>query len=440
MPLEAQTLKTNKKLILIVVATLSSLCSTSYALEESLALMFAVTAARSFIATQPSIEVTSTEPVLLRGASALPLSDTQCMYTPPPEQTPEEQVCFGNNLPTRIELSPAAPLNIGFLPRATSQIEYRLLPALVTDPFFSGTGVLPELNPAFSIATEIQQSAERQRDIIEATRQRHQTFSLHSYCNSYYKSYGKGLDGLGEQGIEADGQSFEWWRLGEPESDTDDSDMAMVRDDDSILLEPGSHYWFFSNVNNRSQIRHQAATDGESGSEDASSGEDSKNEPEDEDKADPDSCVEITATSTDPLPVSKDVDESTSGDNTPVSMEIHEEITVETEAGSTACQSFTPPPAKKRKQTSSGSKDYLCPHPDCGRSYKTTKSLFDHQRRKHTGKKTCDMIIDGQLRPCGKVCRNAQALSNHKRIYHTRPRMYRRQEHHEIDPCTGQWL
>ena len=379
--------------------------------------MFAVTAARSFIATQPSIEVTSTEPVLLRGASALPLSDTQCMYTPPPEQTPEEQVCFGNNLPTRIELSPAAPLNIGFLPRATSQIEYRLLPVLVTDPVFSGTGVLPELNPAFAIATEIQQSAERQREIIEAARQRHQTFSSsfpHSYYKSYYKSYDRRFGELEEKDIEADGEDFEWWLLGEPEPDMNDSDMATVRYDDIILIEPGSRYWFCSNVNDESQTHNQAVTDGESGSEDdPSSDEDNENEPEDE--ANPDSGVETTHTCTNPLPVSKEVDksafmlkkrkiESTSGDNTPAPMEeTHEEIVVEAGAGSTVRQSFNPPPAKKEK---------LKRKPPAKK-----KKL---KRKKHTELRTCLELVagrDGGMWPCGKICDNAQAFSNHISIH-----------------------
>ena len=397
----------------IAVAVLSSLSSTSFALEKSLALMFAVTAARSLIAP-PSIEVTSTESVLLRGANALPLSDTQCMFT----ETPEEQVCFGNSLPTRIRLLPAAPLNIGFLPEAISQFEYRPLPAPVTDSVFSGIGALSESDPAFVIATEIQQSAEWQRKIIEAARQRQQTFSPGSCNNSYYKRYDKRFYSLGEQGIEADGKDFEWWWIWEPEPDTDDSSMATVHDDDSILLEPGSRYCFFFKVNDAPQAHNQAVTGGESGSEDApssdednksepedtpssdednksepedtpssdednksepedtpSSDEDNRNEPEDtsssdednksepEDETDPDSGVKVTHTSTDPLPGSvEEINASYyafirkriktvpgSDDDTPVPEGIPEGIVVETETDTTACQSFNPPPAKKKK-------------------------------------------------------------------------------------------
>ena len=389
----------NKKLILIVVATLCSLCSTSYALQESLALMFAVTAARSLIATPPYIEVTSTDPVLLRGANALSLSDTQCMHT----ATPEEQVCFGNNLPTRIGLLPAAPLNIGFLHGATSQIEYHLLPTFVTDPVFPDIDTLSELNPAFAIATEIQQSAERQQEIIDTARQRQQTFSSpfsphcynhsynHSYNKSYYKSHDKGydkrLDGQVEQDIEANGQDFEWWSLGEPESGMDDSDMATVRYDDIILIEPGSRYWFCSNVNDESQTHNQAVTDGESGSEDdPSSDEDSENESEDEDN--PDSGVETTYTYTDPLPVSKEVDASASmpkklkikcdfGDDKPDP----EKMVVKLEAGSTVCEARYPV------------------------------------------SRTCKIKVvgkDGQECPCGKIRGDLQALSNHQKSYHNR--------------------
>ena len=415
----------NKKLILIVVATLCSLCSTSYALQESLALMFAVTAARSLIATPPYIEVTSTDPVLLRGANALSLSDTQCMHT----ATPEEQVCFGNNLPTRIGLLPAAPLNIGFLHGATSQIEYHLLPTFVTDPVFPDIDTLSELNPAFAIATEIQQSAERQHEIIDTARQRQQTFSSHSYD--------KRLDEQGEKGIETDNKDFERWWPWEPEPDTNDSDMAMVHDDDSILLEPGSRYCFFSNVNDEPQARNQAVTDGESGSEeDTSSDEDSENEPEDEDsekepedQADSNSGINTSHTSTDLLPVSEEVDddysafmlkkiktECDSGDRVPTMLEKlkikcdsaddkpdPEKMVVEVEAGSTVCQSFNLPPEKKKKKT--------IPAPQkCSR----------HKERYPITTPICRVIIvgkDGLHRPCGRVFRNVKALLDHHRTH-----------------------
>ena len=429
--------------------------------------MSTVTAARLLITTHPSIEVTSTESVLLRGGNALPLSDTQCMYTAPPEA----QICFGNNLPTRIRLLSAAPLNIGFLPKATSQVEYRLLPAPITIPVFPGTGALPEPDPAFVIATEIQQSAERQREIIEAARQRHQTFSFHSsshssshsYDKSYYKSnnkgYNKRLDELGEKVIETDSQDFEWWWLWKPDPDTDDSDMATVHDDDSILLEPGSRYCFFSNVNDKPQARNQAVTDGESESEeDTSSGEDSESEPEDE--ADSNSSIKITHTSTDPLPVSKEVDdyysafmlrkiktEPASDDHTPVFEEIAaeeiavEKIAVEAEAGSTVCQSFPPPPAKKKKQTRPHSKEYPCPHSNCGKSYTTYQSLYFHKKRDHSGKQTCDVPVvgkDGQKRPCGKLYKNACSLSVHKRKNHSGQRICNEPmvgEDGQVRPC-----
>ena len=373
-----------------MVAILSSLCSTSYALEESLALMLAVTAARSLITTHSSIEVTSTEPVLLKGASALPLSDTQCMFT----ETPEEQVCFGNNLPTRIELSPAPPLNIGFLPRATSQIEYHLLPVLITDPVFSDTGVLPELNPASAIATEIQQSAERQRKIIKTTRQRHQTFLLHKSDN---KSYEKKLDGLGEEGVEADDQDFEWWKLWESGTGTDDSGMASVRDDDGILLEPGSRYCFFSSENDESQ----AVTDGESGSEDdTSSGEDSGSEPEDgtdesENGADSNSSVTITHTSTDPMPTYKDNDEKQTRNNILISNFIEQEL-----------QEIK----RKRFRTS---ERYSGTTPE-----EVKDSTFELKKIKTeptSDNGTPALGEDDQSRPYGKPCNSAQALKDYKR-------------------------
>ncbi|WP_448215869.1 hypothetical protein [Endozoicomonas sp. 2B-B] len=59
---------------------------------------------------------------------------------------------------------------------------------------------------------------------------------------------------------------------------------------------------------------------------------------------------------------------------------------------------------------------------NCERVYKSTQSLLNHQRKLHTGKKTCLMPVvgkDGRLRPCGEVWKNVVALSGHKRRDHT---------------------
>ncbi|WOG26980.1 hypothetical protein [Endozoicomonas sp. 8E] len=59
---------------------------------------------------------------------------------------------------------------------------------------------------------------------------------------------------------------------------------------------------------------------------------------------------------------------------------------------------------------------------NCEKVYKSVQSLLNHQRKIHTGQKTCLAPVvgkDGRLRPCGKVWKNAGALSSHKKKTHT---------------------
>ncbi|WP_222842108.1 hypothetical protein, partial [Endozoicomonas montiporae] len=58
----------------------------------------------------------------------------------------------------------------------------------------------------------------------------------------------------------------------------------------------------------------------------------------------------------------------------------------------------------------------------CGTVCKNAKALSTHKRRDHTGPQTCDVTVvgeDGQQRPCGTVCKNVKALFTHKSQYHT---------------------
>ncbi|WOG27039.1 hypothetical protein [Endozoicomonas sp. 8E] len=58
----------------------------------------------------------------------------------------------------------------------------------------------------------------------------------------------------------------------------------------------------------------------------------------------------------------------------------------------------------------------------CGKVCKNARTLRDHRRKNHTGQRTCEVSVvggHGQLRPCGKVCKNAKALSAHKSRNHT---------------------
>ncbi|WP_422412327.1 MULTISPECIES: hypothetical protein [unclassified Endozoicomonas] len=58
----------------------------------------------------------------------------------------------------------------------------------------------------------------------------------------------------------------------------------------------------------------------------------------------------------------------------------------------------------------------------CGMVCKSAQALSKHKRGIHSGQKTCDLAVagkDGQTRPCGKVCKNTQSLSSHKSRVHS---------------------
>ncbi|WOG27052.1 hypothetical protein [Endozoicomonas sp. 8E] len=57
----------------------------------------------------------------------------------------------------------------------------------------------------------------------------------------------------------------------------------------------------------------------------------------------------------------------------------------------------------------------------CGKILKNSNALTDHRKRNHSGKKVCDVTLfpeGGQQQPCGIVFRNAQVLVDHKRRHH----------------------
>ena len=247
-----------KHFILILIACLSSLCPTGYALEDSFALMFVLAAGKSPMARQSCIEVTSTEAVYIKETNVLPLSDTQCLYT----ETPAGQVCFGNNRPTRIRLLPVAPLTMGFHPLGLSLVEYTFLPTAVTDPLFPGQDAIPEFYPvAKAIAAKLQQDARRQREITEAAEQWRMTLSLISDHNSF--------DWLKED-IEEDSEITEGWRLYDQEPGMDDRNRVQARFDGGIPIEPGIRYCFFSDTDSQGQNDCQALVGSNGGSNDDS--------------------------------------------------------------------------------------------------------------------------------------------------------------------------
>ena len=159
-----------KNLLLVMVAVSTGLHSTCYALEDPFTL-FALAASKALtVFQQPFIEVTSTEAVYLREANALPLPDTQCMFT----EVSGEQMCVGNSFPTRLRLQPDENLKLGLHPLSVAEFNYNSSdPVLISDPLFLKQDICPEPDPKTkAIATEILQGAERQREIIRGSKRR----------------------------------------------------------------------------------------------------------------------------------------------------------------------------------------------------------------------------------------------------------------------------
>ena len=200
-------------------------------------MLFALAIGKTLITDQqPFIEVSSTEGVYVRKANAIPLSDTQCWQT----ETPEEQLCSGNNRPTRIRFLPDEHPKIGLYPSGISQLEYALHPSPVTDPLFPGQDVLPNLNPeAKAIATEILQGVERQSEIIKIAKQQRlmllhlsddkmfeelgeedteeDIFNDEVYCSSCYTNFVLTIDKTDDSTPFEEGQYVEggmFWRNG----------------------------------------------------------------------------------------------------------------------------------------------------------------------------------------------------------------------------------
>ncbi|WP_257281748.1 hypothetical protein [Endozoicomonas sp. ISHI1] len=58
----------------------------------------------------------------------------------------------------------------------------------------------------------------------------------------------------------------------------------------------------------------------------------------------------------------------------------------------------------------------------CGKVSRNVQALSVHKSKYHTGQKVCDVLVDGadgQQQPCRKICINAATLWNHKRSVHT---------------------
>lgn len=61
-------------------------------------------------------------------------------------------------------------------------------------------------------------------------------------------------------------------------------------------------------------------------------------------------------------------------------------------------------------------------HRPCGKTCKNTQALWDHKLKDHSGQKTSDKTVNeesDQRLPCGLVCKNAYALKDHKKSIHS---------------------
>ena len=338
-----------------------------------MALPFALAVGKAFIITpKPFIEVSSTKEVYVRKVVALPLSDTQCLHT----QIQEEQVCFGNNQPTRIKLLPDDQLKIGLHSLGISQVENILHPMPVADPLFpvrDGLSVslsLPELDSmAKAIAKEIQQGDDRQREIIEKAKQ------SRSLVLSRFRN-GKSFEEPEEESIEEDSDAIQWWGL-KQEPDADDSDMPQARLDDSILLKPDTRYCFSPDSGTGAKAYNRAASDDGSGGEDSDTSDESSDNDSGDDESVTESDVEYIGTTPNPLPVSKEVSECSAN----------------LECTPPTCQSLNPPIAKK-KRVASG--EQTCPY--CQKNLPNANPLSDH-KRVYRKRKHVDVDRDDDLSP-----------------------------------------
>ena len=189
-------------------------------------------------ARQPPVEVTSTKAVYLEEGDALPLPGTQCIDT----GVKSEQMCFGNNHPTRVRLHPCKRLRLGLSPQSISQLKYNAsFPPPIPEPL-PGQVILPGLDPGGrSIVTTLQQGAGRQREITETAKQNRRLWLL--------RSFEEHMDRVADEYAEEGNEMIEWWMLEEAlyEADEDDdSNKAKIRYGDriheGIPLKPDTSY------------------------------------------------------------------------------------------------------------------------------------------------------------------------------------------------------
>ena len=405
-------------------------------------------------ARQLPVEVTSTKAVYLEEGDAFPLPGTQCIYT----GIEREQMCFGNNRPTRIRLHPDNSLRLGLSPQSISQLKYNASFLPPTPEPLPGQVIFPGFDPeARSIATTIQQGAERQREITETARQNRQLWLL--------RSFGEHMDGVADEYAGEENEMIEWWILEEvlyEAGETDDAHEAKIRYEDriheEIPLKPDTSYCTTPPFHNKTRISSDVPRDGESDNENEKNqsipqeSSDSKDDTSVDEKNDSDS-KEAVSSIADPDCIITNVEpgfevapeiaaycdalewaafkqEPESDDEMP----IDSEVIVTAEAHSSTDDLVSPSPAKKgklsghrkthRESVYGGKKEYVCDwtganDQPCHHTFYWKSNLKKHIESVHEGKKKhiCNWTgADGQ--PCNKAFALKKDLKRHIETVH----------------------
>ena len=434
----------------IWIAAFSVLCSNGYELEGSLPLLLDIAVGKKLMtARQPPVEVTSTKAVYLEDGDALPLPGTRCIYT----GIEREQMCFGNNRPTRVRLQPDKSLKLGLSSQSISQLKCNASFPPPIPESLPGQVIFLEFDPgARSIITTLVQGAKRQREITETARQ-NRRLSLFYSCEEQ-------TDGVDGEYAREENETIEWWILEEvlyEADETDDSNEAKIRYEDriheGIPLKPDTGYCITPPLHNKTRISSDVPCDGESDSEngqsqatrqESSDSEDDTSFDEKNDSgskeavssvADPD-CI-ITNVEPD-FEVAPEIaaycdalewvafkQEPESDDEMP----IDSEVIVTAEAHSTIDDLASPPPDKKIKLSGhlktdidtvhKGKKKHVCDWTGadgqpCNQAFGWKCHLKTHRETVHEGKKkhVCDWTgADSQ--PCNKAFGLKGGLKRH---------------------------
>ena len=405
---------------------------------------------------QPPVEVTSTKAVYLEEGDALPLPGTQC--TGIDTGVKREQMCFGNNHPTRVRLHPDKRLRLELSPQSISQLKYNAsFPPQIPEPL-SGQVIFPGFDPGGrSIVTTLQQGAGRQREITETAKQNRRLWLL--------RSFEEHMDRVADEYAEEENEMIEWWMLEEvlyEADEDDDSNKAKIRYGDriheGIPLKPDTSYCITPLHHNKTRIIRSVPCDGESDSEndknqatrqESSDSEDDSSSDEKNDRdskeavrsvADPDCIItnvepgfEVSpeiAAYCDAMEWAQIKQELESDDEMP----IDSAIIVTAEAHSTTDDLASPSPTKKRKLSGhlkthietvhAGKKKHFCDwtgadNQPCNKTFGQKSNLQRHIETVHEGKKkhVCNWTgANGQ--PCNKAFGMKRNLQRHIETVH----------------------